>query len=209
LGRSAYQDEGDEFMRLYLRLSVVAVVALGAVLAGTARADVLNGACGTTAPVFSPWGDGSNYYFPGNGGFESGSAGWSLSGGATVVPGNESSYLHSRSDGHALSIPDGGGASVQLCYGVFYPALRFFAQSDDGATVHVSVTTKNWLGVVSTLDGGSFQAGSDWAPSPKLSTLLSALIAPFGSKTMALHIEVSGGTAQIDDLYVDPLVMRS
>ncbi|HEV2591923.1 MAG TPA: hypothetical protein VGU02_08515 [Gaiellaceae bacterium] len=196
-------------MRRVLRLWLVAVVALGAVLAGSARADVLNGACGNTARVFSPWGDGSNYYYAGNGGFENGSDGWSLSGGASVVPGNESSYLHSRSDSHALSVPDGGSASIQLCYGLSYPALRFFARSNDGATVHVSVTTQNWLGVVSTLDGGTFQPGSDWAPSPKLSTLLSALIAPFGAKSMALHIDVSNGTAQIDDLYVDPLVQRS
>lgn len=196
-------------MRRYLRLSLVAVVALGAVFAASARADVLNGSCGSTARVFAPWGDGSNYYFAGNGGFENGAAGWSLGGGATVVPDNETSYLHASSDAHALSLPDGSSASIRLCYGLYYPALRFFAKGDGAATVHVSITTTNVLGVVSVLDGGTFRAGSDWAPSPKLSTLMSALIAPFGAKSMALHIDVSGGTAEIDDLYVDPLVQRS
>jgi hypothetical protein len=208
LGRSTYTDEGDEFMRRFLWLGAAAVLAMGSVVAGTARADLLNGTCGSTAQVFSPWGDGSNYYFPANGGFESGTSGWSVGGGASVVSDNETAYIHSSSDSHALSIPDGSGASVRLCYGFYYPALRFFARGD-GATVHVSITTQNWLGVVSTLDGGTFRTGSDWAPSPKLSTLMSALIAPFGSKTMALHIEVTGGPAEIDDLYVDPYVVKA
>jgi len=195
-------------MRRFLWLSVVAAVALSGVLAtGTARADLINGTCGSTAPVFSPWGDQSGYYFAGNGGFESGTSGWSVNGGS-VVSGNESAYVHSNGDSHALALGGGGSASVKVCYGLYYPALRFFVKGD-GATVHVSVTTQNLLGIVSTLDGGTFQAGSDWAPSPKLSSLMSALIAPLGSKAMTLHIDVSGGTAEIDDLYVDPLVMRS
>jgi hypothetical protein len=140
-------------MRHVGRLLAISVVALSAVLAGNARADLLNGACGGVAPVFSPWGDASNYYFPANGGFENDAAGWTLSGGAGVVADNESDYLHSQSDSHALAIPDGGGASVQLCYGLYYPALRFFARGA-GATIHVSITTRNVLGAVSTLDGG-------------------------------------------------------
>ena len=198
-------------MRRFLRLGAIAVVALGAVLvgtAGTAKADLLNGACGSVAPVFSPWNDSSDYYFPANGGFENGASGWALSRGDQVVGDNESAYIHSQDDSHALAIPAGGSASVSLCYGLYYPALRFFDKSDDGATIHVSITTRNWLGIVSVLDGGTFQAGSDWAPSPKLSTLMSALIAPFGSKTMALRIDVSGGSAEIDDLYVDPYFVK-
>lgn len=194
-------------MRQVLRLGAVVFVALIALFAASARADVLGGGCGATAAVFSPWGDASDYYFPANGGFENGTAGWALSGDAGVVSDNETAYLHSASDSHALAIPAGSGASVKLCYGVFYPALRFFVKGD-GATVHVSITTQNLLGVVSTLDGGTFQAGSSWAPSPKLSTLLSALVAPFGAKTMALHIDVTGAPAEIDDLYVDPFVMK-
>jgi hypothetical protein len=193
----------------HLRLwAIVAVTALAAMTAATARADIFNGACGSTAPVFSPWGDDSDYYFPGNGGFENGASGWSLGGGSQVVADNESAFVHSAGDSHALAIPSGGSASVSLCYGFSFPALRFFAKGD-GATVHVSIQTRNLLGVVSTLDGGTFQPGSDWTPSPKLSTLLSAIVAPLGAKSMTLRIDVSGGPAEIDDLYVDPIVMRS
>jgi hypothetical protein len=193
----------------HLRLwAALGVVVLGAALAGTARADLLNGQCGSTAQVFAPWDDQASYYFPANGGFENGSAGWSLGGGAQVVGDNESAYVHAAGDSHALAIPSGGSASVSLCYGASYPALRFFAKGD-GATVHVSIQTRNLLGIVSTLDGGTFQAGSDWAPSPRMSTLLSAAIALLGPKSMTLRIDVSGAPAEIDDLYVDPLLVRS
>lgn len=194
-------------MRRVIGLGIAVVVTLAAVLVGSAKADLLNGQCGGTAPVFSPWGDSANYYFPANGGFENGSTGWALSGGSHVVADNESDFVHAAGDSHALAIPAGGGASVSLCYGLYYPALRFFVKGD-GATVHVSIRTQNLLGIVSILDGGTFRAGSDWAPSPKLSTLLSALVAPLGTKSMSLRIEVSGAPAEIDDLYVDPFVMK-
>jgi hypothetical protein len=185
-------------------------MALTAALAQGApgRADsLIGGDCGTVAPTFSPFGDFANYYFPANGGFESGATGWTLGGGAAVVDGNEPFYLHAPSDSHSLAIPAGGSASVTLCYGVLYPSLRFMVAGQD-ARVHVWISTKNLLGVVSILDGGTFTAGSAWTPSPQLSTLLSALAAPLGAKSMQLHVDVSGAAAQIDDLYVDPFVMR-
>jgi hypothetical protein len=197
-------------MRHVLRLSAVLALALTAALVqGPAgRADsLLGGGCGATTQTFSYWNDSASYYFPANGGFESGSAGWTLKGGAAVVAGNEPYFLHSPSDSHSLAIPAGGGASVTLCYGLLYPSLRFMVEGAN-ARVHVTITTQNLLGIVSTLDGGTFTAGSEWAPSPQLSTLLSALTAPLGAKSMQLHIDVSGAPAQIDDLYVDPFVMH-
>ncbi|HEY2326832.1 MAG TPA: hypothetical protein VGH52_05045 [Gaiellaceae bacterium] len=182
-----------------------------AVLTAAARAQaggsLLGGNCGAAAPVFSAWGDGSSYYSPANGGFENGSSGWSLGGGASVVNGNEPFYLNSSSDSHSLRIPAGGSASTSVCFGALYPALRFVVQGS-GAKVHVTVSAKNLLGIVSVLDGGSFTAGSTWAPSPKLSTLLSALTSPVGAKSMQVTISVSGAPAQIDDLYVDPFALK-
>lgn len=196
-------------MRQLGRLTAIVVVVIAATFAGTARAGgLLGGGCGSTSPVFSAWGDPSDYYFAGNGGFENGTSGWSVSNGAQVVADNETAHVHSSGDSHALAVPAGGSASISVCYGLTYPALRFFVKGS-GATVHVSVTTRNLLGILSTLDGGTFQAGSDWAPSPKLSTLLSALVAPLGAQSMTLHIDVSGAPAEIDDLYVDPLLMRT
>ena len=64
------------------------------------------------------------------------------------------------------------------------------------ATIHVRVVWRSLLGVLSGLDGGTFTAGSTWRPSPKLSTLFSALGSPLGSKTMTLQFTVEHGTAQ-------------
>jgi hypothetical protein len=198
-------------LRIAGRLSLLVVVATLAAMGATARAHadggLLGGNCGSTAQTFSAWGDSSNYYFPANGGFENGASGWTLNGGAAVVNGNESFNLHSATDSHSLSIPAGGSASTSLCFGLLYPSLRFVA-AGSGATVHVTVSAQNLLGLVSTLDGGTFAVGSSWAPSPKLSTLLSAITSPLGAKTMTLRISVSGAAAQIDDLYVDPFVLK-
>jgi hypothetical protein len=197
-------------MRYALRMfSVIALAATAAfVQTGTSRADTLpGGSCGSASPVFAPWGDSSDYYLPANGGFESGAAGWTLNGGAAVVDGNEPFNLNASTDSHSLAVPAGGSASFSVCYGVSYSALRFMAVGP-GARVHVSISTQNPLGILSRLDGGTFTAGSSWAPSPKVSTLFSSLIAPFGAKTMQVQIDVSGAPAQIDDLYVDPFVMN-
>jgi hypothetical protein len=199
--------------RLAVLLLVVATAALASTV-GTARAGVitglLGGGCGPTVPAFAAWGDWSGYYFAPNGGFEDGSAGWSLSGGATVVTQDNEPWFLAGFGTHALSIPAGGSASVSVCYGLTYPGVRVFASGTGGpATIHVRVLAHSLLGVLSVLDGGTFTAGSQWSPSPKISTLFSALAAPLGSKSMELQFTVESGTAQIDDLFVDPLLVRS
>jgi hypothetical protein len=198
------------------RLVALLTIVVGlAATSGTASAGggllsgLLGGGCGATAPVFLPWGDWAAYYFAQNGGFESGAANWTLSGGAAVVTqGNEPWYLAGFGS-HALSVPTGGSASTSVCFGLTYPAVRFFAAGTGGdATIHVRVVSRSLLGVLSVLDGGTFTAGSAWRPSPKLSTLFSALASPLGSKTMTLQFTVEMGTAQIDDLFVDPFLMK-
>jgi hypothetical protein len=171
---------------------------------------LIGGGCGVSLPVFAAWGDRATYYFAPNGGFEAGAANWSLGGGAGVVAqGNEPWYL-AGGGSHALQLPKGGSASTVVCYGLTYPAVRFFVAGVRGnATIHVRVIARNLLGVLSTLDGGKFTVGSSWAPSPKISTLFSAVTAPLGTKSMQLQFTVESGTAQIDDLFVDPLLLKS
>lgn len=204
--------------RYLVRLAVLAAIAALAIPAAAANAGggllggllptLIGGNCGSDAPVFAPWSDRSDYYFAANGGFESGTSGWSFSGGAAVVPGNESYGVHSSSDSQSALIPAGGSVSTSACYGLLYPSVRFFVQSvgDQPATIDVRVQAKSLLGVVSILDGGTFRVSGGWQPSPKLSTLLSAIAAPLGTKSMSLQITVLSGTAQVDDLYIDPLV---
>ena len=203
--------------RYLVRLAVLGAIAAIAIPVAAANAGgglittLLGGGCGSDTPVFAPWADASQYYFAPNGGFESGASGWSFTGGAAVVGGNESYDVHSAGDDQSAIIPAGGSASTTVCYGLLYPSVRFFAQSvgDQPATIDVRVQTKSLLGIVSTLDGGTFQVSGGWQPTPKLSTLLSAIAAPLGAKSMSLQITVVSGTAQIDDLYVDPFLRIS
>ena len=200
--------------RLALLGSVLTAAAALAATTGTAQAGLIQGlvggGCGTTLPVFAPWGDFASYYLAPNGTFESGSANWTLTGGASVVaPNNEPWYLAGRGS-HALQIPRGGSASIDVCYGLTYPGVRFFVAGQGGnATVHVRVVAHSLLGALSVLDGGTFTAGTGWAPSPKVSTLFSALAAPLGTKSMQLQFTVESGSAQIDDLFVDPFLLKS
>ena len=199
-------------MRRFTSLVLVAGAIALAATAGTARAGLITslvgGNCGSTSQVFSPWADPADYYFASNGGFENGAAGWSLNGAAAVVPGSDPFDL-SGTGSSSLQIGAGGSASINVCYGLTYPAIRFVAAGDGGpAVIHVRVISHSLLGVLSTLDGGTFAVGPGWDPSPKLSTLLSAIAAPLGTKSMTLQISVDSGTAQIDDLFVDPWVSR-
>jgi hypothetical protein len=197
-------------MRRLVVLLVVVVATALASTAGTAKAGLFGGSCGVTAPVFAPWGDWSGYYFAPNGGLENGSSGWSLSGGATVVTQDNEPWFLAGFGSHALQIPTGGKATINVCYGLTYPAVRFFAAGQGGdATIHVRVVSRSLLGIVSILDGGTFTATEGWDPSPRVSTLLSAVASLVGTNSLQLQFTVESGTAQIDDLFVDPFLFKS
>jgi hypothetical protein len=194
--------------RLVILLVVVVSTALAST-AGTAKAALIGG-CGATAPVFAPWGDWSGYYFAPNGGLENGSTGWSLSGGAAVVTQSNEPWYLAGFGSKALQIPTGGKAAINVCYGLTYPAVRFFVAGQGGsAKVHVRVISRSLLGLVSILDGGTFTASEGWQPSPKMSTLLSAVASLVGTNSMQLQFTVESGTAQIDDLFIDPFLTKS
>jgi hypothetical protein len=201
-------------MRRLIGLLLVTLTAAFASTAGTAKAGLitglLGGGCGVTAPVFAPWGDFDWYYLAPNGGFESGSANWTLSGGAQVVTQDNEPWYLAGFGSHALQIPTGGSASVNVCFGTLYPSTRFFVSGVNGnATVHVRAISRSLLGVLSVLDGGTFTAQNGWAPSPKIWNLGSSVASLVGSKTLTLQFTVENGTAQIDDLFVDPYLTRS
>jgi hypothetical protein len=196
-----------------LGLLVSAFALAGSIIAGSASADLapslLGGNCGTTSQPFAPWNDSAAYYLAGNGGFES-AGGWTLSGGAAVVAGNESFYAHGKQDHSALLLPNGATAtSAQLCFGLLNPGIRFFAMSPTGSgTVKVQVVATGLLGGLTTLDGGTVSAGKTWAPSPKLSTTLSQLNSLVGAKSIAIKLTAVNGSVEVDDLYIDPFLAR-
>jgi hypothetical protein len=197
--------------QLLVLVGVFAVAATG----GTARAGggllggLVGGNCGSTQQVFAHWQDYAGYYFASNGGFESGTTGWNVSGPAALAGTNDPYDLSGPGD-TSLTLGRGGTASISVCYGLTYPAVRFVAAGVGGpATIHVRVVAHSLLGLLSTLDGGTFTVPAGWDAAPKLSTLFSALAAPLGTKSMELRITVESGTAQIDDLFVDPWLTKA
>jgi hypothetical protein len=88
----------------------VAAVAAACALAPAAQAGVLVAAApsceqGALEQPFARWLDPISYTLLPDGGLESGAAGWSLAGGAKVVDGNETFYVHGAGESKALLLP--------------------------------------------------------------------------------------------------------
>jgi len=116
--------------------------------AGTAHAGVLvTSAQDCTAAVlsspFAPWGDRASYAQVSNGGLEHGTTGWTLSGGARVVGGNEPWKVAGARDGASLELPAGSSAiSPPMCVGIEHPTVRFFARKNSGLLSTLVVTAR-------------------------------------------------------------------
>ena len=157
-----------------------------------------------TSKPFLPWADGANYAFAPNGGFESGSTGWSLSSGK-VVSGNELYYVHARGDQYSLSLPAGAAAtSPPMCISLFSGKMRFVARGASGAKVKVQIIYRGLLSsVVGILDGGTYAVGSSWSPSAEVGMLGGQL--PLLTSSVSFRFTAVNGAVAIDDVYLDPM----
>jgi hypothetical protein len=178
---------------------------------------LVSGACPTGGTqVFAPWGDTNDYLPAPNGGFESGSYGWSLSDGASVVQGNEP-FL--RSGSHSLALPSGSSAlSPQICLGTQQLYIRLFGKDLSGTDSGLRVRVY-WYGLLNQLLGYSdfavFPGGGGWGPTGQVDSS-GGLLAPLpvvsllSSSSARIQVTPLGGGSrwQIDDLYIDPSVMR-
>lgn len=198
----------SSFRRLPLVLAAGAAVLA---FAPTAHAGLLPSCPGTYQKPFAQWGDSASYTLVGDGAFEGGAAGWSLAGGARVVAGNEPFYVHAAGDSRSLLLPGGSSAtSPPVCMVLGRPKMRLFAVAPGGTgSLRVDVLSRNLLGILSVVDGGVVSAGSRWQPTPALSLLGSNL----GSALWATWVQirfrpVDGASVAIDDVYVDPWVIR-
>ena len=190
-----------------------AVLALGlvgsaiALAVGTAPASAgLGLACpSATSTPFAAWKDYANYAFAPDGGFESGGNGWSLSGGARAVSGNESYYVHSRTDKASMSLPKGASAtSPGMCISLLSSKMRLLVRGDAGSSVKVQVVYRGLLSsVLGIFDGGTISAGSTWKPSPALGMLGGVL--PLLTTSVSFRFTAVNGAAAIDDVYLDPM----
>ncbi|MDA0183907.1 hypothetical protein OJ997_26610 [Solirubrobacter phytolaccae] len=173
-------------------LGVAGAFAVSAALAVPAHAVSVVPTTECATPVitqpFAEWGDGNWYKRVDGGAFEEVSAGWTLTGGATVADG-------------VLSLPAGASAvSAPVCVGHDEPTLRFFGAGQGGLTVAIQFQLLPGLWI--TLPVGR-DTGAAWKPSPIIHMLANYLPAP-GDYTNVRFVFTPSGDWQIDDVYVDP-----
>jgi hypothetical protein len=204
-------------MRL-LRLTLSLAFVLALVPAATAHAGLLVQTAGPcagvkTSKVFLRWLDPLNYAPVAGGSFESGSAAWSLSGGATAVAGNESFYVAGARDSRSLSLPSGSSAtSPSTCVGLDRPVARLFARNQGSllSTLRVDVLFEDAGGNVRSLPIAVLLAGASWKPTLPVPIVANLLPLLSGGTPIALRFtpQGAGGKWQIDDVYVDPRARR-
>jgi hypothetical protein len=181
--------------------------------AGTANAGLLAKSAGPcpsypTSAVFARWLDPLQYTLAPGGAFES-SSGLTFTGGAKIVSGNESSYVHSSADRNSVLIPQGGTVTTgPICVGIDKPTVRFFAKRPSFALLPLMTVE----GVYTTPSGGTASlplvgvplAGGSW--SLQLPFISAAALLQLGDTTMMrFRLRSVIGAWQVDDFYVDPL----
>jgi hypothetical protein len=161
---------------------------------------------------FLRWIDPADYVLNGGGGFESGGAGWTLTG-ASVVSGNEPWRVTGQDDDTSLRLRPGTSATSSVqCVGLEHPTIRFFAKrSSSGlfdalSTMTVEVLTETSLGLVVSLPIGVVTNTGGWLPTLPFPVLANLLPLLPGDHTPVQFRFTPIGTAtwQIDDVYVDP-----
>jgi hypothetical protein len=204
--------------RSFRTLLVVGTIAL-VFGAGPASAGLGLSCPDPTSNPFSPWGDYAKYAFVPNGGFESGSTGWTLSGGAKVVAGNESFFVHGSRDRYALSMPAGSTATTApMCISLFSGKMRFFAANSGNSASRLKVQIRYNGGVGSLLGGlgsllglsefGYVSGAPAWKPSPAIGMLGGTLPLLTSSVQFRFTAPNDGGSFRIDDVYLDPFLSR-
>jgi hypothetical protein len=167
-----------------------------------AQASLINlNTCNSNAlsQPFAPWGDNASYELAPGGDFESGSAAWSMTGGAQIVPGSEPFAATGTLGSSSLSLPALSTAtSPSTCVDAAYPTVRFFIGGT--GTVAVSMVYDGLA-----IPAGVAIAGGSWSPSPIGITTspLWGLLAG-GTAQVKLQFTALLGSPTVDDVFVDP-----
>jgi hypothetical protein len=199
--------------------ALLSAAAVSAAIAAPANAGVLTASAGSCddSPITQPFarfGDTHNYKEIGD--FEVGTSGWTLSGGAKVVAGNESYKVGGAADAKSLSLPSGSSAvSPFTCVGMAEPSLRLFAKRNSAllglvSTLNVQMQVQTSLGLslwLPVLPGDL--GGSSWHPTAEMPLIANLLTLSATDRTpVRFRIAPLLGSWQIDDVYVDPMRMR-
>src|SRR3954470_1807152 len=149
------------------RNALAAVLAAAAVTLVAVPAADASCAAAPTVKAFAAFGDSANYSLAPGGSFESGLAGWSLTG-ASVVTGNETAKVHGAGDSKSLAISATGKAvSPAFCVGIEHPTFRLFARRTSGTwgVLNVKLRVKGANGVVNeTVVAAPSSSDTAWHP---------------------------------------------
>ena len=170
----------------------------------------------TLSQPFLPWHDAGHYFLLPGGDLEA-SDGWTLSGGARLVPGNEPFYAHDAADRQSLLLTSGASArTTSTCVDSDEATMRFFVRNT-GSPLSLLVvearirTTLLGLTAETTLPlGVVLGTARTWQPSPPVLFGLSANQLLGGTSTVDFRFTALGlgGKWQVDDVYVDPFKDR-
>lgn len=205
-----------------IRRALAALLTTGAataVLATPAHAGLLVKAAencadqGASAQVFKRWLDPFQYV-PAPGGHAESEDGWTLTGGARIVAGNEPWKVGGADHARSLELPRGASATTGvMCVGLGHPTVRFFARRTSGTllnTLLVEVQFEALGGLLKTLPIGLVVGGRQWQPT--LPSVMVANLLPLlpGARTPVRFrfTPLGGATWQVDDVYVDPWARR-
>jgi hypothetical protein len=190
-----------------------AVVAMTAFPAASSAALIDTGACdnSTLTQPFKPWLDSAQYKLVPGGSFENGAAGWTLTGGAAVVGGSEPFGVTGSVGTGSLHLPAGASAeSPATCVNAAYPTFRLFGRTSGLlSTVLVQVVYDDPILGRLALPVGVVTLSPKWAPSlPMLTGSAVEGVLRDGSANVSLRFTALLGSTTIDDVYVDPRMMR-
>ena len=139
-----------------------------------------------------------------DGSFEAGAADWNLRGESSVVESNEPFFVHDDGDDASLLLPAGSSATTPpMCIQLLSSKMRFFIGGPAGSKVKVQVIYNGLVSsVVGIFDGGTVSSDGTWAPSPRIAML--GGFVPLLTRSVQFRFVATAGTAQIDDVYLDP-----
>jgi hypothetical protein len=189
---------------------LLGIVALACGPAASSQAEAMPAAGGCDGSLlgqpFARWADLNQYALAPSGDFEDAASGWSLSGPVAVVAGSEPWGATGSIGSRSLSLVSSGQAlSRPICVSAAYPKFRLFARGGTaGSVLLISVLYPTVLGPAE-LAVGLIAPSASWSPTAPMSTV-SAIVGALGGATASMQLRFTElqGTAQIDDVFVDP-----
>jgi hypothetical protein len=165
----------------------------------------------TLAQSFSTWSDYNLYTPVPNAGVENGATGWTLTGAATVVPGNEPWQIGGANHKNALDLPAGSSAiTAPLCIDETYPHFRLFVRNTGAlnSALRIEVLYFDKSGKIVNTKPYDYKTTTvaSWQPSGMVGINVFTPMTTVAAAPVAFRFTPTSKDAhfQIDDVYVDP-----